>query len=90
MALQNVHAEFEQSLIEPEEGVVEVEPHIAAILSVEAGPHAVWFVTAPSAQRLFFDERSEKFGVAWGPDSATGKHVDLGFRTGDPIDAYLA
>lgn len=89
-ALETVHAKFAAASIQPEQGVVEVEPHLATVLNIEVGPHTVWFVTAPSTQRVFFEEPSSMFGVAWGPDSATGKYVDLGFRTGDPIDAFLA
>jgi hypothetical protein len=43
-----------------------------------------------SSQRIFFDESANAFGVAWGPDDKSGDYIDLGFRTDDPIDAFLA
>ena len=90
MAMQKVHVEFNASLIAPEPGWIEIESHTASILNIEEGSRMVWFVTGPKTQRVFLDECLGAFGVAWGPDSATGKYVDLGLRTSDPIDAYLA
>lgn len=89
-AIQRARAEFESSLVAPEVGTVEIEHHTASILNVEAGIRRVWFLTEPTTQRVFLDEDTGTFGVAWGPDSATGRYVDLGFRTDDPIDAFLA
>jgi hypothetical protein len=89
-ALQKVHAEFNSSLIEPTTDFIEVEPHVAEILNIESGSRQVWFVTEATTQRVFLDEPLDSFGVAWGPDAATGKYIDLGFRTEDPIDAFLA
>jgi hypothetical protein len=90
LAIQKARAEFDSSLVAPEVGTIEIERHTAAILSVEAGMRRVWFLTKPTTQRVFLDEGAGTFGVAWGPDSATGNYVDLGFRTEDPIDAFLA
>lgn len=89
-ALDEARRAFDSSLITPEIGSVEIEPHIAGILNVDPGMRQVWFVTASNTQRVFYDEETRAFGVAWGPDSATGNYVDLGFRTEDPIDAFLA
>lgn len=89
-AIEQARSQFDSSLIAPEQGTVEVEPHIAQILNIEQGAIRVWFLTGPQTQRVFFDERPSLFGVAWGPDSVTGKYVDLGFRTDDPLDAFLA
>lgn len=90
LAMRNTRIAFDSSLITPELGVIEVEAHAAVMLNLEVGQHQVWFLTKPATQRVFLDEVSEKFGVAWGPDSATGRYVDLGIRTVDPIDAFLA
>ena len=90
LAIQKARLQFESCLIAPEVGVVEIEPHAATILNVGAGMRHVWFLTAQSTQRVFLDESIATFGVAWGPDSGTGNYVDLGFRTEDPMDAFLA
>ena len=90
LAMQSARLEFDSSLIAPELGLIEVEPHVAVMLKLDVGLHQVWFLTKPATQRVFLDEVSEKFGVAWGPDSVTGSYIDLGIRTVDPIDAFLA
>ena len=90
VAIEQARVQFDSSLIPPEQGAVGVEPHIAQVLHIEHGDIRVWFLTGPQTQRVFFDERSNLFGVAWGPDSATGNYMDLGFRTDDPLDAFLA
>jgi len=90
VAIEQARVQFDSSLIPPEQGAVEVEPHIAQVLHIEHGEIRVWFLTGPQTQRVFFDERSSLFGVAWGPDSTTGNYMDLGFRTDDPLDAFLA
>jgi hypothetical protein len=90
MAIEQVRNQFVSSLIPPEHGAVQVELHTAQILHIEPGAIQVWFLTSQETQRVFFEERSGLFGVAWGPDSATGNYVDLGFRTDDPLDAFLA
>lgn len=87
-AIDRVRKEFDRCLISPEIGSIEVEPPIAAVLSIDAGSRSVWFITKPTIQRVFVDDESGLFGVAWGPDSS-GRYVDLGFRTEDPIDAFL-
>ncbi|MCW5633350.1 MAG: hypothetical protein KIT17_08445 [Rubrivivax sp.] len=89
VAIERVRREFDSSLIAPEIGSIEVEPHTADVLSIRAGRRSVWFVTRLGTQRIFVDDESGLFGVAWGPDASTGKYVDLGFRTEDPIDAFL-
>jgi len=89
-AIHKSRTRFIASLIAPEVGNVEVEPHVAATLSLGPGAIPVWFVTGPAAQRVFLDERTDNFGSAWGPERSTGRYVDLGFRTSDPIDAFLA
>jgi hypothetical protein len=89
-AINDAWVQFESSRIGPLVGEIEIEPHIAEMLNVDAGMHSVWFLTAPTKQRVFFDELTGNFGVAWGPDVVTGSYVDLGFRTGDPMDAFLA
>lgn len=90
LAIQNTRVAFDSSLITPELGVIEVEPHVSVMVNLEVGQHQVWFLTKPSTQRVFLDESSENFGIAWGPDSVTGRYIDLGIRTVDPIDAFLA
>lgn len=90
LAVEKARADFQSSLIVPEEGTVEVEPHTASSLRLEAGQYRVWFVTKAARQRVFLDDNVGTFGVAWGPVCATGNYIDLGFRTDDPIDAFLA
>ena len=87
ITIERVHAEFDSNLISPEIGSIEVEPHVAGLLNIPIGSRHVWFVTKPATQRVFVDDESGQFGVAWGPVVSTGRYVDLGFRTGDPIDA---
>lgn len=89
-AIQQARKEFDSSSISPVAGSIEVEPHIAGVLNVEAGSRVVWFITSCATQRVFVDDSSGLFGVAWGPDSTTGRYIDLGIRTDDPIDAFLA
>jgi hypothetical protein len=89
-AIEQARVHFDSSLIPPEQGAVEVEPHIAQVLQIDHGAIRVWFLTCLQTQRVFFDERTGLFGVAWGPDSSTGNYVDLGLRTDDPLDAFLA
>lgn len=88
--IEQVHRRFDSSLISPEQAEIDVDSDFAGLLGIEPGAHRVWFLTAPTPQRVFLDERTMRFGVAWGPDSNTKKFVDLGFRTDDPIDAFLA
>lgn len=89
-AILQARKDFDSSLIHPVIDSIDVEPHIAGVLQVEPGGHPVWFITGPAAQRVFLDDHSGLFGVAWGPDAVTGRYVDLGIRTDDPIDAFLA
>jgi hypothetical protein len=89
-AIEQIRNQFVSSLIPPEHGAVQVEPHTAQILHIEPGAIQVWFLTRHETQRVFFEERSGLFGVAWGPDLGSGNYLDLGFRTDDPIDAFLA
>jgi hypothetical protein len=89
-AIQKACADFDLSRVAPEAGFVLVEEHLAPVLGTSAGPHRVWFITGLASQRVFLDEETGKFGLAWGPDSVTGNYVDLGFRTDDLIDAFLA
>lgn len=89
-AVQRARSELDRHLIAPEQGMVMVDQQISLVLGVEVGLRSVWFLTAPGTQRVFFDETSAKFGVAWGPEVVSGEYIDLGFRTDDPIDAYLA
>jgi hypothetical protein len=88
--IEQARSQFALILIPPEQGGIEVGPDVSEILNIEHGTLWVWFLTSPQTQRVFFDECRNLFGVAWGPDSATGKYLDLGFRTDDPIDAFLA
>lgn len=88
-AIDRVREEFDLCLTPPEIGSIEVESQIAGVLSIDAGSRSVWFITKSATQRVFVDDESGLFGVAWGPDSSTGRYVDLGFRTEDPIDAFL-
>lgn len=89
LAIERVHAEFDSNLIPPKLGSIEVESHVAQLLNIRVGSRQVWFITKSAPQRVFVDDESGQFGVAWGPLVSTGRYVDLGFRTGDPIDAYL-
>lgn len=88
-ALEKAHREFLSSLIKPEHGVVLITEALAEVVGIPAGPHDVWFVNHGAVQRVFYDENSGEFGVAWGPDE-TGTHIDIAARTSDPIDAFLA
>jgi hypothetical protein len=87
--IEQVREDFDASMIPPELGSIDVEPHIARVLGIEAGSRIVWFVTKLATHRVFVDDSAGLFGVAWGPMTLTDRYVDLGFRTGDPIDAYL-
>jgi hypothetical protein len=88
-AIKNTFTEFQSSRIHPELGIIDVEPHIAEVLHIKPGEYRVWFITSPTTQRVFFDEKKNAFGVAWGPNNVTGKYIDLGIRTNDAIDAFL-
>jgi hypothetical protein len=89
-AIRQARAHFDACLIFPEVGTIKIEPHVSTFLKLDAGTREVWFVTKMSSQRIFFDESANAFGVAWGPDDKSGDYIDLGFRTDDPIDAFLA
>ena len=89
-AVSDAKKRFSLTLIDPELDVVNIEPNFAEILGRTPGLHAVWYITKLGEQRVFFDESNDSFGVGWGPDKATGYYADLGFRTFDPLDAYLA
>ena len=80
---------FIAELIDPESGFIDIEPHIAGVLSVRPGLQEVWFLTTLSDQRLFLDESTKLFGVALRVGEKDSKYVDAGVRTNDPIDAYL-
>jgi hypothetical protein len=88
-AIERVRDQFASSVITPEVGQIEVDNDLARVLNVEAGPRKVWLLTDVARHRVFFDAGTESFGAAWGPDAATGCYWDLGFRTDDPIDAFL-
>jgi hypothetical protein len=89
-AIQQARKDFDSSLVPPVACFIEIEPDIAETLRVQSGSRAVWLITAHTTQRVFVDDSSGLFGVAWGPDAGTGRYVDLGIRTDDPIDAFLA
>lgn len=54
LAMRSTRLEFDSSLIIPELGLIEVEPHAAIILKLDVGLHQVWFLTKPATQRVFF------------------------------------
>lgn len=89
-AIECVRAEFDSSLIPPDLASIEVESHVAQVLNIQEGFRQVWFITKMADRRVFVDDESGQFGTAWGPVARTGRYVDLGFRTADPIDAFLA
>lgn len=87
--MDDVRSAFSASRHAPLRGEVVIESHTAAHLGVRAGPLPVWFVARAGDHHVFLDAFSRVFGVAWGPDATTGELYDLGFRTPDPLDAFL-
>jgi hypothetical protein len=83
-------AAFLKARVAPEQGVVVVEPRHAERLGVTAGTLAVWFITRGDPQSVFFGVTVGKFGAAWGPERETGIDYDLGFRSDDPFEMFMA
>lgn len=77
-------------LLDPLPGSVHVDEFNARNLGTTHGNHHVWFITSVEGpQAVFLDEGSGQFGACWGPDSATGCYIDIGFRSADPVEMYL-
>ena len=90
LALRKVHERFKEARFFPEPNSVTIEWTLEHVGGSCGSILPVWFITSGQPQRVFYDERTSLFGVAWGPDAQTSLYADLGFRTGDPIDAFLA
>lgn len=70
--------------------VVYVDEFCARNLASTEGEHLAWLITEDDPQSVFFDEATGQFGVCWGPAAGTNEYKDIGFRSGDPVDMYLA
>lgn len=88
--IEEVRRTFTAARVWPTQGAVEVEIAHSAHLGVSPGDHRVWYVARRDGQAVFFEERTGCFGVGWGPKAGSDSLVDLGIRTEDPIDAFLA
>ena len=93
-ASTSAHADLERfklaCLPDPLPVLVHVDEFNARNLGTTPGDHLAWLVTnGGGPQAVFFDEDSGRFGACWGPDRATGDHVDIGFRSADPVEMYL-
>jgi hypothetical protein len=45
----------------------------------------VYFLTDCDPESVFFDPETSSFGVAWGPEAATGRYFDDGTRDTDVL-----
>lgn len=88
--IDEVRQQFLGERIRPVPGGVILEVEFAEMLGLDPGVLPVWFVTRAAKQRIFFDEALRQFGVALATDAGVDRFVDLGIRTPDPIDAFLA
>jgi hypothetical protein len=74
----------------PKEIQVSLADFRAPFVGLPEGIYAVWLLLEDDPQSVFFDPATEKFGACWGPDVHTGEIVDLGFRSEDPLEMYIA
>ena len=62
----------------------------APFVGLPEGIHAVWLLLEDDPQSVFYDPATKKFGACWGPEIETGEYIDLGFRSDDPLEMYIA
>ena len=77
-------------LIEPKSGLVWLDEFHARLPGHVPGSRVVWFVTQSDPQSVFFDERDGSFGACWGPARDGAQYVDLGYRSLDPVEMFVA
>lgn len=78
------------SLDEPVQQAVLLEEFRASAFGLTGGIRQVWFVVRDDPQSVFYDLQTGSFGACWGPDAATGRYVDLGFRDENPFEMFIA
>lgn len=83
--VSSIKMRFVEKRIAPKVGMVLIERHVMHLLGLPEGEHVVYFVTMDDPQSVFFDPNTNSFGCAWGPDSESGRFVDLGFRSADVL-----
>jgi hypothetical protein len=81
---------FEAKRICPKLRSLTVEPHVAAQAGRDPGVYLVYFVTDDDPTNVFFDERCDLFGAAWGPKAETGQYLDLGARSASVLEMLNA
>ncbi len=77
-------------LIEPREIQVSLADFRAPFVGLPEGIYSVWLLVEDSPQSVFYDPLTKKFGASFGPDIYTGENIDLGFRSDDPLEMYIA
>ena len=84
-------ARFKSCLLDdPEEANVTLADFRASYLKMKPGNYAVLLVVKDDPQSVFFDPNTGLYGACWGPDIYTGETIDLGFRSDNPAEMYLA
>jgi hypothetical protein len=77
-------------LLTPRSIQVSLADFRAPFVGLPEGIYSVWLLLEDDPQSVFYDPATKKFGACWGPDVHTGEIIDLGFRSEDPIEMYIA
>ena len=84
-------ARFKSCLLaDPEETTITLADFRASYLKMEPGNYSVLLIVKDDPKSVFFDPNTGLYGACWGPDIYTGETIDLGFRSDDPVEMYLA
>ena len=83
---------FEALRIFPVPASISLGLELERLLGVHARRLNAWFITWGQMYRVFYDEKSGSFGMAWAPDGDDEHklYTDTGLRTDDPVEALIA
>jgi hypothetical protein len=76
--------------VDPEQVNLVVDDFHASAVGLAPGVYVVWKVIECDGDVVFFDPESGQFGLAAFLDGSHTDLVDLGLRTNDPFEAFLA
>lgn len=88
--IESIRLRFIEKRITPFARPVVIESHVSQRVGIPEGDHTVYFVTDDDPQSVFFDPKTNLFGCAWGPEQASGRYIDLGFRSIDVLEMASA
>lgn len=88
--IENAKKRLLRNITAPEFVIIEITEFHSAILKIEAGEIIAWKIAQEEDSIIFYEEQARKFGKADAKDKNRNTFIDVGFRTEDPLEAYLA